>query len=627
MCSVASQTVATLGTTADPMQSQSGIAIDAAGDIFGTQFVPYVTAGQIFEIPAGTTTPQVIATFPNDFAGDGSVPYVPTGPLLRDTHGDLFGLTSAPFSSEYANEAGALWELPAGASVPVLLQRFDNPYSPGSLTMDGAGDLYGSARVISSGAEVWFEYPADGSGLRQLTASSDGGVGDLVVSDAAGDLFGIAASGSGGWHGEDVQYQWHLIEIPAAAVATAASVPGAPATPVAVSADIASGMELPLGLSVDTAGDVYATQWGQVLVLRAGTTAFRTLANLPGNNGNAIGDPNSITSDPLVDANGDVFVLAWMPPTNGAASEGEVLELPAGSATFMTLGTAQNAEPVGLIPDASGNLDWVAFGTGTDIPAAVFAVTGQPFAPLPMPVATPTNASPLQPTIAAGTQPISVVDRERLHGRVTVAVTNAASTVVTGVDTVALYATTDGTIDATAERVGILKRRLHLSTGSQGDLSIPLTAAPAAVGAYTLVARVTDATGRTATSAVGPILTVAARTVSLSVGVINAPARVRRGGPLPLTLAATNDGNIPWSGWAAISIAVATEFSPSSTEFGPTVSQRLTVPPEHSVRFRVSPRVAANVRAGVYSFEVMLNDGSGSTSALAGSLVTVLAPG
>ncbi len=71
MCSVASQTVATLGTTADPMQSQSGIAIDAAGDIFGTQFVPYVTAGQIFEIPAGTTTPQVIATFPNDFAGDG----------------------------------------------------------------------------------------------------------------------------------------------------------------------------------------------------------------------------------------------------------------------------------------------------------------------------------------------------------------------------------------------------------------------------------------------------------------------------------------------------------------------------------------------------------------------------
>jgi uncharacterized repeat protein (TIGR03803 family) len=135
----------------DGASPQASLVADSAGNLYGTTEVGGSGFGTVFELspPAtagGTWTEQVLHAFAND-SSDGTLP---TGTLVFDKEGNLYGTTQAggPFRtgtifelSPPATAGGAwtetvLWVFPSG-----LLRG----YSPaGKLSIDAAGNLYGT---------------------------------------------------------------------------------------------------------------------------------------------------------------------------------------------------------------------------------------------------------------------------------------------------------------------------------------------------------------------------------------------------------------------------------------------------------------------------------------------------
>ncbi len=527
--------LATLGTASDVEQSQSGVAVDAASDVFGTD-VPYgnpADTGHVVEVPAGgaAAAAETVASFGADFAGDGAAGDAAVGRIVLDAKGDLFGLTAGAG----AGSVTTLWELPAGRPAPVVVYRFTDPVYGGSLSADAAGDLFGEADVLGSGA-VLFQVPAGGSNLRVLTRPAV--LSGPVVSDPGGDLFGFESTPASGFaHG----YYDDLYEVPAAAVA--AATPDHPAGLVQVTPD-RDAIQDPGGLTADAAGDVFATAGNELLERPAGGHAFRLLAS------DSTASPFSLSSDPYVDARGDVFGVGYASRA-GSPDPPVALELPAGSATFVELaalpGDPADGAAADLVPDAAGNLYGDVGGAGANDPAIVFELTGQPAAVTPNSTPVPSGTSPLAPVIVAATTPTTVVSGGRARGTVTLAVTNDGPGPSTGRDTLAVFATTAGVVDASSTEIGSVTRRLSLAAGRSATVVVPVTSAAEPFGAYTVVARLTDGAGRTATSPVGLTVTAVAPSVSLS-ATVAAPSVASPGQVIGLTVMIANGGTVDATG-------------------------------------------------------------------------------
>jgi hypothetical protein len=206
---LAGQTVPTIlesfsSTSAVPAPN---LSIDSAGDVFGD--IPtggQNSTGAIFEIPAGTQTVLVLASYTGtDGAqlGDG---------VVSDLNGDLFVLaevgTSTTATTTTTTGTGAILELPSHQSTfqrgqnssPTqrtftTLATFPSGAAPtGRLAIDTAGDLFASAPAGgANGDGAIYELPADNRSTISLLASfgptDPAPQGDLI-SDAHGDLFG-----------------------------------------------------------------------------------------------------------------------------------------------------------------------------------------------------------------------------------------------------------------------------------------------------------------------------------------------------------------------------------------------------------------------------------------------------
>jgi uncharacterized repeat protein (TIGR03803 family) len=131
-------------------------------------------------------------------AGDGC----PTGNLLRDASGNLFGVTQ----NGGANGWGSVFELTSGNSgwAETILYSFRGeedggaPYS--ELVMDAAGNLYGTASASTVNHGTVFELSPSGSSwtytvLHAFSGGSDGGQPVAALTfDHAGNLFGATTS-------------------------------------------------------------------------------------------------------------------------------------------------------------------------------------------------------------------------------------------------------------------------------------------------------------------------------------------------------------------------------------------------------------------------------------------------
>ncbi len=184
---------------------------DANGDLLGTtQTGGLYGDGTVFELQNTTTgyasTPVTLISFD---ANDGATP---SGSLMADANGDLFGTTT--YGGQYGD--GTVFEIAKTgttyASTPTTLVSFngtDGSYLVGTLMMDANGDLFGTADTGGTyGVGTVFEIPVDSSSptgyastpTTLVTFNGDNGgypgAGSLIA-DANGDLFGTTEYGGG----------------------------------------------------------------------------------------------------------------------------------------------------------------------------------------------------------------------------------------------------------------------------------------------------------------------------------------------------------------------------------------------------------------------------------------------
>ena len=260
-------------TDGSPPGLQGDLIADAKGDLFGTaQWGGAKGVGSVFEI---ARTPSGYASTPTTlFSFDGVDGSEPTGRLMADANGDLFGaVANGPLVTEptiigpvTGLADGAVFEIAKTgngyASNPTILASFRpliNGASPtGSLITDSNGDLFGT--TSAGGGFSPFDYgtvfeiakTADGYASTPTTLAIFQGpngakpVGSLIA-DSVGNLFGTTEEG-----GADPIYGT-VFEIQR----TLTGYASAPTT--LISFDGANGGSPRAGLIADASGDLFGT--------------------------------------------------------------------------------------------------------------------------------------------------------------------------------------------------------------------------------------------------------------------------------------------------------------------------------------------------------------------------------
>lgn len=186
-----------------------GLIIDAAGNLYGTASqggnLQCVIAGvngcgTVFALDT-TGKGMVLHTF-TGYPRDGAIP---SGGLLRDQLGDLFGTTVAGGAHGY----GTVFKLNAQAKETILYSFFghaDGEFPNAGVVRDNAGNIYGTTSAGgehacsvhgSKGCGVLFKVALDGTetALHTFTGSPDGANPQGLLHDSAGNYYGTTYYG------------------------------------------------------------------------------------------------------------------------------------------------------------------------------------------------------------------------------------------------------------------------------------------------------------------------------------------------------------------------------------------------------------------------------------------------
>ena len=336
---------------------------DAAGNLFGTTADGGATGrgdGTVFELTGTGFQVACTPTLTTLVSFNGANGSSPQAPLIADAAGDLFGMTY--FGG--ANDDGTIFEITFSggsyASTPTTLVSFNgtNGYEPtGGLIADAAGDLFGTTRFGGAYDQgTVFEIAYTG-GTPTTLVSFNGANGQIpeapLIADAAGDLFGTTTGGGANNLGT-------VFEI----VKTSGTYASTPTT--LVSFNGSDGQGHVAGLIADGAGNLFGTtEFGGAnnvgtvfeLVNNGGSYNLTTLVTFNITNG-------AVPFGGLIaDAAGDLFGTT---DGGGANSHGTVFELVNGGGgsysltTLISFNGANGSSPQApLIADAAGDL----FGT------------------------------------------------------------------------------------------------------------------------------------------------------------------------------------------------------------------------------------------------------------------------
>ena len=355
-----------------------------------------------------TATLTTLIAF-NVFDGDN-----PTGGLIADANGDLFGITVEGGADNFGTVFEIARTSTGYASAPTTLVSFDGSdgeLPQASLIADANGDLFGTTLggAAADNEGTVFEIAKTSTGYASAPTtlvSFNGSDGEYpyasLIADAQGDLFGETSGGS--------VSDGTVFEIGKTATGYASS----PST--LVSFDGAVDGEHPEGsLIADANGDLFGTTSGGMFsgasIPLANGTVFEiartatgyassptTLVSFDGADGEAP------VAGLIADANGDLFGTT---KEGGADSDGTVFEIAKTSTgyasaptTLVSFDGADGAAPFGsLIADANGDLFGTTYGGGADGFGTVFelAKTSTGYASAPTTVASFDGSDGLAP--------------------------------------------------------------------------------------------------------------------------------------------------------------------------------------------------------------------------------------
>jgi uncharacterized repeat protein (TIGR03803 family) len=183
----------------------SPVSMDSAGNIYGSlTYGGSLGEGQVYQLTpngSGGWKPKVIYNFGH--SGDG---LYPTGPLTLDAAGNIYGTT--PYGGSQGT--GTVYELSpssSGTFKEKILHNFqgstDGGFPLSGVILDPAGDLFGTTDLQSVSNGTVFRLALSGSTwlnhvIHTFSASSDGSVpseyGSLTL-DASGNIYGATYYG------------------------------------------------------------------------------------------------------------------------------------------------------------------------------------------------------------------------------------------------------------------------------------------------------------------------------------------------------------------------------------------------------------------------------------------------
>ncbi len=179
----------------------SQVTFDPAGNIFGTAIGGGIgNSGVVYELTPsnGGWTETILYSFLG--GSDGNEPDA----VSLDESGNIFGLTRAGGDSACGdnNGCGTIYELTRSGSgwTKTILHVFEEATdgsTPGPLLRDSAGNLYGvTAMATSGGGTIWELSPSNGGWVFNVLYTLPGRAGTLSlvfrpVMDASGALYGV----------------------------------------------------------------------------------------------------------------------------------------------------------------------------------------------------------------------------------------------------------------------------------------------------------------------------------------------------------------------------------------------------------------------------------------------------
>ena len=297
-----------------------------------------------------------------------SGPFDPSGTLVRDSSGTLYGIVNNIGSQ---SNASGIFKLPKGSSTPTLVASFPAngtlPADPVGLVIDGSDNIYG---VTENGGDATsdgtvFELAKGATSITTLAQFDQSTTGHSpngnIVMDGSGNIYGVCTSGGTLGGGTVWKFSKNT-----SVISQVAPFPEGAGLETVPSAD---------AIAIDSSGNLFGTTGGEPQAGDDGTVwevgsddgSIQTLALLTGNGGSV--PVGSI----VLDSNDDVFGETEYGGANNnggtPAGLGAIYELVNGSGTITTLASFDSLHgeyPVGgLVADSSGNLFGVASKGGT----------------------------------------------------------------------------------------------------------------------------------------------------------------------------------------------------------------------------------------------------------------------
>jgi uncharacterized repeat protein (TIGR03803 family) len=379
-----------------------GVIFDSAGNLYGTtSYGGTSDCGTVYKLSPTASGPWK-ETILHNFACYPSDGAYPTGGLIFDSAGNLYGVTGEGGSGDCNDDqgdppfgCGTAYELsPAagGAYSETILYDFTTgnvyeSYPSGSLAFDKSGNLYGTAAQGGSGEYCYyygcgtvFELTHSSSGWTESTIYSLTGLDDGdtpisgVVFDTAGNMY-VTGSGGYGYGG--------LFEL---------SPSGSSWTETTLYT-FSSSLYGPQGAVVlDSAGNVYGTAFGggnltdcnkggcgAVYEVSPGSSGWTesTIYEFTGGSDGASPDATL-----LRESSGALFTTTY----NGANGAGSVFELASvsgrwkGTTLYDFPDLTEGTNPYGgLLADGQGNYYGTTTSGGTNIPCSYYTGCGTVF--------------------------------------------------------------------------------------------------------------------------------------------------------------------------------------------------------------------------------------------------------